>query len=129
MVPRQHGQTAYYIEGEGFVGEDRAGVRALPQEALIVLGKAMDETPSIGDHPELPAGFTYFGQFLDHDLTFEQTQGLPDGELSPEEIVLGRSPSLDLDSLYGRGPDLETKRIYADDKVHLRIGQTSIAGL
>jgi len=164
MVPRQHGQTAYYIEGEGFVGEDRAGVRALPlealgtlsaeatpaeaerafrfsrmfpnlekfrpdQDALIALGKAMDETPSIGDHPQLPAGFTYFGQFLDHDLTFDQTQGLPDGELSPEEIVLGRSPSLDLDSLYGRGPDLETKRIYADDKVHLRVGQTSKAGL
>lgn len=162
-MPRQHGQTAYYIEGEGFVGEDRVGVRALPltafrtltaeaspaeaerafrfsrmfpdlekfrpdQEALIALGKAMDETPSVGDHPNLPSGFTYFGQFLDHDLTFDQTQGLPDGELSPEEIVLGRSPSLDLDNVYGRGPELETKRIYADDKIHLRIGQTSIAG-
>ena len=162
-MSRQHGQTAYYIEGEGFVGDDPVGVRALPltalrtvsaaassaeaerafrfsrmfpdlekfrpdQEALIALGTAMDETPSVGDHPELTAGFTYFGQFLDHDLTFDQTQGLPDGELSLEEIVLGRSPSLDLDSLYGRGPDLETRRIYADDKIHLRIGQTSIAG-
>ena len=162
-MSRQHGQTAYYIEGEGFVGDDPVGVRALPltalrtlgaeaapaeaerafrfsrmfstlekfrpdPDALIALGKAMDETPSVGDHPDLPAGFTYFGQFLDHDLTFDQTQGLPDGELSPEEIVLGRSPSLDLDSLYGRGPDRETKRIYADDKIHLRIGQTSVAG-
>jgi LysM repeat protein len=162
-VQRQHGQTAYFIEGEGFVGEDRVGVRALPltaleaistaaspaeaerafrfsrmfpdlptfrpdQDALIALGKAMDETPSVADHPDLPAGFTYFGQFLDHDLTFDQTEGLPDGELSPEEIVLGRSPSLDLDSLYGRGPERETKRIYADDKIHLRIGKTSPAG-
>ncbi len=162
-MSRQHGQTAYYIEGEGFVGDDRVGVRSLPltalrtvdveaapaeaerafrfsrmfpdlpkfrpnQDGLIALGRAMDETASVADHPELPAGFTYFGQFLDHDLTFDQTNGIPDGELSPEEIVLGRSPSLDLDSLYGRGPDRETKRLYADDKIHLRIGQTSSAG-
>lgn len=162
-MARQHGQTAYYVEGEGFVGEDSVGVRSLPltalgtrsveaspaqtvrafrfsrmfsalpkfrpaPEGLIALGKAMDETSSVADHPSLPAGFTYLGQFLDHDITFDQTDGLPDGELSPEEIALGRSPSLDLDSLYGRGPELETKRIYADDKIHLRIGQTSIAG-
>lgn len=162
-MTRQHGQTAYYIEGEGFVGEDRVGVRALPLTAfatrsaapdadeaarafrfsrmfpdlppfrpdpagLIALGRAMDETPSVGDHPDMPAGFTYFGQFLDHDLTFDQTQGLPDSELTPEEIEQGRSPSLDLDSLYGRGPDLETRRLYADDRIHLRIGQTSVAG-
>lgn len=162
-MSRQHGQTAYYIEGEGFVGEDRIGVRALPltvfgafaveaapdeaarafrfsrmfphlakfhpdPAALIALGKAMDETPSVADHSDLPAGYTYFGQFLDHDITFDQTQGLPDGELSPEEIALGCTPSLDLDSLYGRGPDRETSPIYADDKIHLRIGQTSISG-
>lgn len=162
-MSRQHGQTAYYVEGEGFVGEDRVGVRSLSltalraenvaasaaeaerafrfsrlfpqlpalrpdQAALIALGKAMDETPSVGDHPDLPAGFTYLGQFLDHDLTFDQTAGLPDTVLGPDEIEQGRSPSLDLDSLYGRGPDLETKPIYAADKVHLRVGQTSIAG-
>ena len=33
-MSRQHGQTAYYVEGEGFVGEDRAGVRSLSLRAL-----------------------------------------------------------------------------------------------
>jgi LysM repeat protein len=98
------------------------------EQALIELGKAMDEVSNAKDHPTLLAGFTYFGQFLDHDITFDQTDGLPSGELTPEEIIQGRSPSIDLDSLYGRGPQREAKRIYADDKIHLRIGRTVASG-
>ncbi len=98
------------------------------ENALIELGKAMDEVSNGKDHPTLPAGFTYFGQFLDHDITFDQTDGLPSGELTPEEMMQGRSPSIDLDSLYGRGPQREGKRIYAGDKVHLRIGRTEASG-
>ena len=136
-MTRQHGQTFYFIEGEGFVGEKELqeepqarftsiraaaapGVELDPERAfrfsrmfpmlpsfrpdpgaLIQLGQAMEETPNFTDHPELPAGFTYFGQFLDHDITFDKTEGIPDVELNPEEIIQGRSPSLDLDSLYG----------------------------
>jgi LysM repeat protein len=98
------------------------------EEALIELGRAMDEVSNAKDHPTLPAGFTYFGQFLDHDITFDQTDGLPSGELTPEEILQGRSPSIDLDSLYGRGPQLEAKRIYDADKIHLRVGRTLASG-
>lgn len=93
-------------------------------EALMQLGRAMDDTPNFKDHATLPAGFTYFGQFLDHDITFDQTATLPDSALTPEEIRQGRSPSLDLDSVYGRGPGRETRRLYDADKVHLRIGKT-----
>ena len=60
--------------------------------------------PGAGDS-QIPAGFTYFGQFVDHDITFDRTEGIPDGSLDPEEIEQGRSPALDLDSVYGRGPD------------------------
>lgn len=98
------------------------------EAALIELGLAMEESVNGKDHPTLPAGFTYFGQFLDHDITFDQTDGLPSGVLAPEEILQGRSPSIDLDSLYGRGPQLETKPIYAADKIHLRIGRTEASG-
>src|SRR5689334_4352159 len=97
-------------------------------DALIALGRAMEDAPNFKDHPDLPSGFTYFGQFLDHDITFDKTDGLPSGQLSPEEIIQGRSPSLDLDNLYGRGPALEGKRLYEDDGLHLRIGHTSPAG-
>src|SRR6059058_1812510 len=34
-----------------------------------------DEDPA-GDNPTIPAGFTYFGQFVDHDLTFDPTSQL-----------------------------------------------------
>ena len=97
-------------------------------EALIALGEAMEDSPIILDHPSTPAGYTYLGQFLDHDITFDETEGIPSGQLSPEEIINGRTPSLDLDSLYGRGPQRETKRIYEDDGVRLRVGTTTPTG-
>lgn len=93
-------------------------------EALMKLGRAMDDTPNFKDHATLPAGFTYFGQFLDHDITFDLTANLPDTALTPEEIKQGRSPSLDLDSVYGRGPARETRGLYEADKIRLRIGKT-----
>ena len=52
----------------------------------------------------MPAGYTYLGQFVDHDLTMDDTDvGLGD-DVTPAELVQGRSPRLDLDSLYGAGP-------------------------
>jgi hypothetical protein len=44
--------------------------------------------------------------------------------VSPAELLQGRSPSLDLDSLYGAGPDdPESARFYRDG-VHLKMGRT-----
>src|SRR5207247_1433707 len=34
------------------------------------------EEDTAGDNPDIPAGFTYFGQFVDHDLTFDPTSQL-----------------------------------------------------
>jgi hypothetical protein len=54
----------------------------------------------------IPAGFTYLGQFIDHDITFDPT---PFGARSrrPRRTVNHRTPRLDLDSLYGAGPDVQ----------------------
>ena len=71
----------------------------------------------------VPAGFTYLGQFLDHDLTFDKSRLRDDASVPVADLIAGRSPSLDLDSLYGLGPTL-TPEFYAADKVHLRIGAT-----
>ena len=98
------------------------------EEGLIALGLAMEDSPELHDHPSLPAGYTYFGQFVDHDITRDLTDGLPSGVLTEEEIEQGRSPSLDLDSLYGRGPDRETNPLYEADHVQLRIGRTFPVG-
>ena len=38
-------------------------------------------------------------------MTADGTAELPTGSIDPKDIEQGRSPSLDLDSVYGRGPD------------------------
>ncbi len=56
------------------------------------------------DNPNVPAGFTYLGQFVDHDITLDLTS-LGDKQKDPLGIENFRTPSLDLDCLYGLGPD------------------------
>ena len=55
------------------------------------------------DNPDSTAGFTFFGQFLDHDMTFDPTSSLARRQ-DPESIRNFRIPALDLDNLYGSGP-------------------------
>jgi hypothetical protein len=73
-------------------------------ETLKALAGAMIERPgTFNPSTTIPAGFTYFGQFVDHDLTFDPTSTLGRRNL-PGELPDFRSPRLDLDSLYGSGP-------------------------
>jgi hypothetical protein len=50
------------------------------------------------------AGYTYFGQFIDHDITFDPASSLVKVN-DPDGLTDFRTPRLDLDCLYGRGPD------------------------
>lgn len=52
----------------------------------------------------IPALYTYFGQFIDHDITFDPVSSLTKQQ-DPDGLVDFRTPSLDLDNLYGRGPN------------------------
>lgn len=52
----------------------------------------------------IPAAYTYFGQFIDHDLTFDPASSLQ-RQNDPEALVDFRTPRFDLDNIYGRGPD------------------------
>src|SRR5690242_822702 len=55
------------------------------------------------DNPTMTAGSTFVGQFIDHDITFDQSSqlGVPqDPLISPNT----RTPTLDLDSVFGGGP-------------------------
>ena len=52
----------------------------------------------------IDAGYTYLGQFIDHDITFDPASSLQKGN-DPDGLIDYRSPRLDLDCLYGRGPD------------------------
>ena len=55
------------------------------------------------DNPMITAGFTFLGQFLDHDMTFDPTSSLARRQ-DPEAIRNFRIPALDLDCIYGGGP-------------------------
>ena len=52
----------------------------------------------------ISAGYTYLGQFIDHDITFDPASSLQKRN-DPDGLIDFRTPALDLDSLYGRGPD------------------------
>lgn len=69
-------------------------------------GKGGPMDPTGKDNPEnegIPAGFTFLGQFIDHDITFDPTSSL-DRQVDPESIRNFRTPNLELDSVYGAGP-------------------------
>ena len=93
--------------------------------ALRALSETMQNTAAKPtQESKIPAGFIYLAQFVAHDISYDQTQGIPSGFLRPEEIINGRSPALDLDSIYGHGPRF-SPALYEVDKLRLRLGKTT----
>src|SRR4051812_29718011 len=76
---------------------------------LRSLGDAMSakfDLPFDGFDPEeggVPSLYTYLGQFVDHDITFDPASSLQK-QNDPEALVDFRTPAFDLDNVYGRGP-------------------------
>ncbi len=54
------------------------------------------------DNPRIPAGFTFLGQFIAHDITADRSLLLHHARL--KELRNFRTPRFDLESLYGAGP-------------------------
>ena len=143
----RHGSESYFVIGEGLLGEARGGrqlaaVSAFasvppfrfsrmgpkgtgkqlgkPNRVKIAQAMTVDNT-SAG---QIPAGYTYLGQFLDHDLTFDKSSLMEGVDISPATLLQSRSPSLDLDSLYGAGPqDPGSAKFYESDGIHLKMGK------
>jgi hypothetical protein len=110
--------------------------------ALIELGRAMvqgveddgridkplgaedddENTAELDGELRLPAAYTYFGQLVDHDITFDPVSSLT-RRTDPDALVDFRTPRYDLDSLYGRGPD-DQPYLYEADGLHLALGET-----
>ncbi len=94
------------------------------QNGLRALGQAMADNGTPGNpmsslDSQIPAVFTYLGQFIDHDITARTDRdstitmlgkGEPIDPLDPDKIVStlrnGRRPQLDLDSVFGEWPGL-----------------------
>ena len=118
-----------------------------PVDLLMDLAAAMKSQPDgVHDGPDpeenlwVPAGYTYFGQFVDHDLTFDNTSSLNPADMNPVDDQVTsrmptnlRTPRFDLDSLYGDGPDA-MPYLYKSDGASLLFkngdtDQTGLAGL
>jgi hypothetical protein len=150
----RHGSETFFVLDEGLLGETVGGrertlapaveaatapfrfTRMGPRGTGRQLGDATIEAVATamfdpGAETRIPAGFTYLGQFVDHDLTFDRTAVTLGENVSPADLLQARSPSLDLDSLYGAGPgDPESERFYEADGIHLKMGRTEpIEGL
>ncbi|MHA6325234.1 peroxidase family protein [Roseivivax sp. CAU 1753] len=79
-------------------------------------GRAPDHSAGI------PAGYTYFGQFVEHDITFDPAaSGMRAHE--PGGLSGGRAPRLDLDTLYGAGPDDQPYLYDPTDSAKMAIGE------
>jgi hypothetical protein len=75
-------------------------------DQLRAIGQRMVEdapADNAADNPRIPAGYTYLGQFIDHDLTFDTASSL-ERQNDPDALTNFRTPRFDLDCLYGRGP-------------------------
>jgi Animal haem peroxidase len=140
VIPRFHGLIRG-LEGVGssaqFEGRFGRIFRTLPParskdgEDLKKLAAKMVAEPDNPPTPEtesddeensgISAGYTYLGQFIDHDLTFDPNSSL-DKQNDPNALVDYRTPRFDLDSVYGRGPD-DQPYLYQDDGLHLLLGK------
>ena len=78
-------------------------------------------TPDPEENRAIAAGWTYFGQFVDHDITFDDRPNDLTSPIDVATLTSKRTKELDLDSLYGSGPVLSSA-LYASDGVHLLEG-------
>jgi len=54
------------------------------------------------NNPEIQSDYTYLGQFIDHDITFDPVSSLQ-RQNDPDGLNDFRTPRFDLDSVYGSG--------------------------
>lgn len=69
--------------------------------------------------PEMTSIYTYFGQFVDHDLTLD-TSPSPTTTVDPTTLRNGRTFKFDLDSVYGGGPSV-SPQLFEADAQHFKV--------
>lgn len=123
---------------------ETAEVAARTVDALNQLGNAMIEQGVPQQKAPIPPIHTYWGQFVDHDLTAatdnDTVIGIDVSPLTPmapgdvtAKLVNARNPALNLDSVYGDGPFATPQPgkvmvpYRADDRAKLVVGPLSVS--
>ncbi len=86
--------------------------------ALDALTSTMAATENLDGHAD--AGMTFLGQFIDHDITLDATSALGT-RIDPATIRNVRTPSLDLDCVYGDGPEASPHLYGKDEADHFLV--------
>ncbi len=103
-----------------------------PDDMLVALADSMMDPRSPQPDPDshdawdnfnIGGGYTFFGQFIDHDITRDTTP-LAQAKADPRGTKNYDTPFLDLGSVYGRGP-LKDPQLYEADGKHLKIDRSS----
>ena len=105
-----HGSESYFVIGEGLLGESVGGRERTLAAALEAatppfrfsrmgpsgVGKQLGEPNmkkiaaamiDVGGQSTIPAGYTYLGQFVDHDLTFDRTNVMLGDNVAPIDLL------------------------------------------
>jgi Animal haem peroxidase len=99
---REIGRPGGIMDAQDELGDggEQAAINLIADAALNVDNP---NNPAGGGRAAQTAGSTFIGQFIDHDLTFDQTSALGRAT-DPEDSPNTRDPRFDLDSVYGDGP-------------------------
>jgi hypothetical protein len=98
-----------------FGSDDAASIAALTKLATAMTADADPAKDGIdAEESGIPAAYTYLGQFIDHDLTFDPASSLQ-RQNDPDALIDYRTPRFDLDNVYGRGPD-DQPYLYEDGR-------------
>ena len=142
LLPKLKDKRGAHIPGDP--AKVTADLKALGQ---AVVDNAPGTTP--GGAPKvnstIPAIYTYWGQFIDHDMTANTDRDSTTSDITKTPLVPVapdtvakklrnlRRPTFDLDSLYGNGPGLDANEFRPDpggradkglyDGIRMRIGE------
>ncbi len=110
--------------------------RANTRKLLSKLAKRMGEARPADEpefNPDIPAGYTYLGQLIAHDMVMSETS-LANARINPELLRNHRTERLLLETVYGGGPEI-TPHVYALEtyadtaRITLRLGRAMHANL
>jgi hypothetical protein len=82
----------------------------VPRSKLAALGAPggpMDAGSQKLKTANVPVGMAFFGQFVDHDITLDTSTSFSQVVGDAGDIANVRSPTLDLDCIYGLGPEAQ----------------------
>ncbi len=82
----------------------------VPQSALAEVGRAggpLDSGSAKKKTTSVPVGMVFFGQFVDHDITLDASSSFAQVVADAGTVTNVRTPTLDLDCIYGLGPEAQ----------------------